>query len=194
MKGRSRDSSCKLQALDLIVENSLAMRSKVLVFSQYVETLRWIQPRIVGGSPLIFHGGLSENERVETLASFRGAGNTEVLLISLTAGSVGLNIQEADVVVLFDRWWNPAIEEQAVRRAHRFGRTRPVHAFKFIVRNTVEERIDEILTWKQGLFDTYVEGLSTRPDGAVDESHLRWILDMDPVSRTPLAHREESHE
>ena len=187
-------SSCKLQALELIVENPLAISSKVLVFSQYVETLRWIQPRISGGSPLIFHGGLSEDERLETLNSFRGAGDTEVLLVSLTAGSVGLNLQEADVVVLFDRWWNPAIEEQAVSRAHRFGRTRSVHVFKFIVRNTVEERIDEILIRKQGLFDTYVEGLSTGPDGALDESHLRWILDMNHISRAALVHREDSHE
>ena len=156
-------SSCKLQALDLIVENSLTMKRKVLVFSQYVETLRWLQPRLTGGKPLIFHGGLSEDERVEMLNSFQAGGDTDLLLMSLTAGSVGLNLQDADVVVLFDRWWNPAIEEQAVRRAHRFGRTRPVHVFKFIVRNTVEERIDEILTRKQGLFDTYVEGLSTRP-------------------------------
>ena len=179
-------SSSKLQALGLIVENSLTMKRKVLVFSQYVETLRWLQPRITGGNPLIFHGGLSEDERVEMLASFQGAGDTDVLLMSLSAGSVGLNLQDADVVVLFDRWWNPAIEEQAVRRAHRFGRTRPVHVFKFIVRNTVEERIDEILTRKQGLFDTYVEGLSTRPDETVDESHLRWILDMGRVSQALL--------
>ena len=187
-------SSCKLQALELIVENSLAINSKVLVFSQYVETLRWIQPRISGGSALIFHGGLSEDHRVEMLNSFRRVDDTDVLLMSLTAGSVGLNLQEADVVVLFDRWWNPAIEEQAVRRAHRFRRTRPVHVFKFIVKNTIEERINEILTQKQGLFDTYVEGLSTGPDGVVDESHLRWILDIDHLSRAPLEHREESHE
>ena len=184
-------SSCKLRALDLIVENSFAMKSKVLVFSQYVETLRWLQPRIACGTPVIFHGGLSEDQRVNMLDSFRGAGGTQVLLMSLTAGSVGLNLQEADVVVLFDRWWNPAIEEQAVRRAYRFGRTRPVHVFKFIVRNTVEERIQEILTRKQGLFDTYVERLSTRADGAIDESQLRWILDVDHINRASLAHREE---
>lgn len=187
-------SSCKLQALDLIVGNALAIGGKVLVFSQYVETLRWLQPRVAGGRPVIFHGGLSEDERVEVLASFRRAGDTDVLLMSLTAGSVGLNLQEADVVVLFDRWWNPAVEEQAVRRAFRFGRTRPVQIYKFIVRNTVEERIDDILTRKQGLFDTYVEGLATRPDEPVDESHLRWILDMDPVSRAPITPREESHQ
>ena len=187
-------SSCKLRALGLIVENSLAMKSKILVFSQYVETLRWLQPRVAGGNPLIFHGGLSEHEREDLLDSFRTAGETDVLLMSLTAGSVGLNLQEADVVVLYDRWWNPAIEEQAVRRAYRFGRTRPVHVFKFIVRNTVEERINQILTRKQGLFDTYVEGLSTGPDEAMVEYQLRWILDVDPVSRPSLAQREELHE
>ena len=187
-------SSCKLQALDLIVENSLAMGGKVLVFSQYVETLRWLQPRVAGGNPVIFHGGLSEDERAEVLDSFRRAGDRDVLLMSLTAGSVGLNLQEADVVVLFDRWWNPAVEEQAVRRAYRFGRTRPVHVFKFIVRRTVEERIDDILTRKQGLFNTYVEGLATHPDGPVDESDLRSILDMDRVGRAQTTPTEESHE
>ena len=116
---------------------------------------------------------------MEVLDSFRQAGDTDVLLISVTAGSVGLNLQEADVVVLYDRWWNPAIEEQAVRRAYRFGSTRPVQVFKLLVRNTVEERINEILTRKQNLFDTYIEGLSTGPSEAVSDSQIRWILDVE---------------
>ena len=181
-------SSCKLRALNLIVENSLAMKGKVLVFSQYVETLRWLQPRLIGGHPLIFHGGLSEEEREDMLASFRKAGDTNVLLMSLTAGSVGLNLQEADVVVLYDRWWNPAIEEQAIRRAYRFGRTRPVHVFKFIVQNTVEERINDILTRKRDLFATYVEGLSTNADRPLAASHLRWILEVDDINGPTLTH------
>ena len=185
-------TSSKLRILDLIVENSLAMKSKVLVFSQYVETLRWIQPKLPSATSHIYHGGLSEHERAAVLDSFRTSDDTDVLLMSLTAGSVGLNLQQADVVVLYDRWWNPAIEEQAVRRAHRFGRTRPVHVFKFIVRDTIEERIDEILTRKQGLFDRYIEGLATSSDEATVDHHLRWILDVEHIDPRSGSNQEET--
>lgn len=178
------DSSCKFDALALIVDKSLAMNRKILIFSQYVETLRWIRPRITDTSSLIFHGGLSEDERAEMLESFQQASGTNVLLMSLTAGSVGLNLQAADVVVLFDRWWNPAVEEQAVRRAYRLGRTQPVHVFKFVVRDTVEERINNILTTKRQLFDIYVEELSTGPDEPPAELDLHRILD---IEKTPTA-------
>ena len=74
------------------------------------------------------------------------------------AGGVGLNLQEASTVVLFDRWWNPAIESQAVARAHRMGRTEPVHAIKFITTNTIEEKIVELLHHKKEMFDLIIEG------------------------------------
>ena len=78
--------------------------------------------------------------------------------MSLQAGSVGLNLQEASTVILFDRWWNPAVENQAIARAHRMGRTEPVHAIKFITQNTIEERINQLLQEKSDIFDDVIEG------------------------------------
>ena len=79
-------------------------------------------------------------------------------IISLGAGAVGLNLQEASTVVLFDRNWNPAIEKQAIARAHRMGRKEPVHAIKFIVRDSIEERINDLLIEKNELFEDIIEG------------------------------------
>jgi SNF2 family DNA or RNA helicase len=81
-----------------------------------------------------------------------------LLLMSLKAGGVGLNLPEATTVILFDRWWNPALEEQAIARADRFGRKNILHIFKFIVTNSIEERIDELLKEKESLFEDIVEG------------------------------------
>ena len=78
--------------------------------------------------------------------------------MSLQAGAVGLNLQEASTVVLFDRWWTPAVENQAIARAHRMGRTEPVHAIKFLINDSIEERIHELLIEKEDLFEDIVEG------------------------------------
>ena len=76
-----------------------------------------------------------------------------ILLMSLMAGGVGLNIQEASTVIMFDRWWNPAVESQAIARAHRMGREGSVHAIKFVAAGTIEERILEIEAIKQYKID-----------------------------------------
>ena len=80
-----------------------------------------------------------------------------VLLMSLKAGGIGLNLQEASSIVLFDRWWNPAMEEQAINRAHRFGRKNLLHVFRFMVVDSIEERIINILEDKKVIFEQYVD-------------------------------------
>jgi SNF2 family DNA or RNA helicase len=92
------------------------------------------------------------------LNNFKNYPGSAVLLMSLQAGSVGLNLQEASTVILFDRWWNPAVENQAIARAHRMGRAEPVHAIKFITQNTIEERINQLLQEKSDIFDDVIEG------------------------------------
>jgi SNF2 family DNA or RNA helicase len=84
-----------------------------------------------------------------------------VLYVSLRAGGVGLNLQAGSTVVMFDRWWNPAVEEQAIQRAHRFGRDRPLYVIKFQVVNSIEERIAEVLRDKRVTIDEYTEGQTT---------------------------------
>ena len=149
--------SAKLDALLNMLEAQIAAEDKIIVFSQYVDTLKWLAFRIKDIPHEIFHGGLDQPEREKTLDRFRQKPGPCCLLMSLRAGGVGLNIQEASTVVLFDRWWNPAVENQAVQRAHRFGRERPLHVIRFIVLETIEERISSIIGKKQKLFESYIE-------------------------------------
>ena len=121
---RESGQSAKLNVLLDILEIQTATDDKIIIFSQYVETLKWLASRIKNVPHEIFHGGLSQLEREKILNQFRQEPGPRCLLISLRAGGVGLNIQEASTVVLFDRWWNPAVESQAIQRAHRFGRER----------------------------------------------------------------------
>mgnify|MGYP001161007936 FL=1 len=150
--------SVKLSRLKDIAEELESKGEKMLVFSQYVKTLETINESLNGDNIFLFHGGLDKNQKDNILKNFKETNGHAVLLISLHAGSVGLNLQEASTVVLFDRWWNPAVENQAIARAHRMGRTEPVHAIKFITSNTIEEKIDELLQDKSDLFEDVVEG------------------------------------
>jgi len=106
-----------------------------------------------------------------------------VLLVSLKAGGVGLNLPEASAVVLFDRWWNPATEDQAIQRAHRFGRTTPLHVVRFLVENSVEERIDEVLRQKREVFEEYVAGAASADVPPLSKDALWQILAMTPQDR-----------
>lgn len=171
----SQESS-KLEALKLIIDG-LTSDDKLLVFSQYVETLQWLANKIGNLIPCeIFHGGLSQVDRDEVLSRFRKSSNPQVLLISLRAGAVGLNLQEATSVVLFDRWWNPALEAQAINRAHRFGREKILQVFRFLVEDSIEERIAEVLSHKTSLFETYVDAAENAEVFRLTRTNLLKIL------------------
>ena len=157
------DESCKVDALQVLLETAVAEGIKVLLFSQYVETLNWLAQTLAVIPTALYSGEQSPAERDRVLTTFESGSGSLVLLMSLRAGGVGLNIPSADLVVLFDRWWNPAVEEQAVNRAHRLGRTTPLHVVRFLVRDSIEERIDAILSAKQQLFEEYVESVDV-PD------------------------------
>lgn len=149
--------SAKLDVLQDYLDVQEAVDDKVIVFSQYVETLRWLAANQSALPCEIYEGGLTQSERDAVLDRFRKQPGPRMLLISLRAGGVGLNLQEASTVILFDRWWNPALESQAIQRAHRFGRDRPLHVIRFLVSDSIEDRIDTVLKEKQALFDKYVE-------------------------------------
>ena len=148
--------SAKLDALQVLLDSVTQENEKILIFSQYVETLKWISERINLRHD-IFDGSLSPSQRDSIIANFRQQPEPRALLMSFKAGSVGLNLQEASTVVLFDRWWNPATENQAIHRAHRFGKRRPLQVIRFLVVDSIEERTDEILDEKQTLFNEYIE-------------------------------------
>jgi SNF2 family DNA or RNA helicase len=106
---------------------------------------------------LFFHGGTPQGQRVAIVDRFQKAdGSAPILIVSLKAGGVGLNLTAATHVFHFDRWWNPAVENQATDRAHRIGQVRTVHVHKFVVRGTLEERIDEMIEQKTELAENII--------------------------------------
>ena len=185
--------SCKLDALQVLLESAAAAGGKVLVFSQYVETLKWLLRAIESIPTAIYSGEQSSTERDEALTAFEQTDGSRALLMSLRAGGVGLNIPSADLVVLFDRWWNPAVEAQAVNRAHRLGRSTLLHVVRFLVRDSIEERIDDILAAKQQLFDDYVEAIDAPDIPALSRNDLIRALGVShyDTDADTLRHREQ---
>lgn len=170
--------SVKFEALSLLLEELIESDDKVIVFSQYVETLKFISKKLMNFPHDLYIGEQSVQEREAILSNFKSQPGPRVLLISLRAGGVGLNIQEASMVILFDRWWNPSIESQAIQRAHRFGRTRPLHVIRFLIMDTIEERIQEVLLNKQLDFENYIENAENAAIHPFTREELRKILEL----------------
>ncbi|MHB1034367.1 MAG: DEAD/DEAH box helicase [Pirellulales bacterium] len=145
--------SAKLERLTADLEEVAASGRKAIVFSQWVETLTELARRLDRFGPLEFHGKIPSAKRDGVLREFREDPRRHVLLTSYGAGGVGLNLQFASYVFLFDRWWNPAVEDQAINRVHRIGSAGPVTVSRFLSLGTIEERIDQILREKRELFD-----------------------------------------
>jgi len=151
LPGRSE----KLDLLDELVGTVLAEDGAVLLFTQYVAMARLLEQHLTAaGVPHQFlHGGMPVRQREAMVERFQ-AGDVPVFLLSLKAGGTGLNLTRADHVVHVDRWWNPAVEEQATDRAYRIGQTRPVQVHRFITEGTIEEKIAELLQRKRALADS----------------------------------------
>jgi hypothetical protein len=106
-----------------------------------------------------------------------------VLVISLQAGGQGLNLQRASYVFHFDRWWNPAVERQAEDRVHRLGQTQPVHVYRYVMVDTIEERMDELLKRKTHLFERIVDETSLDLSRLLDQRDLFELVGLDPPGR-----------
>jgi SNF2-related domain/Helicase conserved C-terminal domain len=144
-------TSAKLEALVDLLEPLIEQGNKVLVFSQFVEMLRLIEERITNlGCPLFKLTGKTEN-RGNLIMDFRRDPGPGVFLISLKAGGSGLNLEVASYVILFDPWWNPAVENQAIDRTHRIGQTKTVFAYRLLVRDTIEDKIRQLQIRKSNL-------------------------------------------
>ncbi|MFF7853000.1 SNF2-related protein [Streptomyces sp. NPDC007904] len=146
--------SGKLALLDELLDTLLAEDGSALVFTQYVGMARLITAHLTGRAvPVdLLHGGTPVPERERMVDRFQ-SGATPVLVLSLKAAGTGLNLTRAGHVVHFDRWWNPAVEEQATDRAYRIGQTQPVQVHRLITEGTVEDRIAEMLESKRALAD-----------------------------------------
>ncbi|MET7274533.1 SNF2-related protein [Streptomyces flaveolus] len=151
--------SGKLALLDELLDTVLAEDGSVLVFTQYVGMARLITSHLSAHAvPVeLLHGGTPVPERERMVDRFQ-SGATPVLVLSLKAAGTGLNLTRAGHVVHFDRWWNPAVEEQATDRAYRIGQTQPVQVHRLITEGTVEDRIAEMLESKRALADAVLGG------------------------------------
>ncbi len=151
--------SGKFDRLREICETIYAKRERVLVFTQFkemTEPLREFLAGIFQRDGLVLHGSVPVGKRRRIVESFQGGGYVPFMVLSLKAGGVGLNLTAASHVIHFDRWWNPAVENQATDRAFRIGQKKNVMVHKFVTRGTVEEKIDRMLTEKAALSDRIV--------------------------------------
>jgi SNF2 family DNA or RNA helicase len=157
--GGTSDSAKRERLLDML-ESLIQERRKVLVFSQFVQMLRLIETDVTarGWS----HEWLSGEtvDRDGAVTRFQ-EGSAQIFLISLKAGGVGLTLTAADTVILYDPWWNPAVERQAMDRAHRIGQSKAVFVYRLVAEGTVEEAILGLQARKQALADALFEGRTT---------------------------------
>jgi SNF2 family DNA or RNA helicase len=166
--------SAKLEALLGMLPEMLEEGRSILLFSQFTSMLDLIKPELDKLQiPFVEIRG-DTKDRKTPVARFQG-GEVKLFLISLKAGGTGLNLTAADTVIHYDPWWNPAVEAQATDRAHRIGQDKPVFVYKFIARNTVEERILELQTRKRALAAALLE---ERPDAtaALEASDLDFLF------------------
>jgi len=151
--------SGKVIRLEEILEEILAEGDRVLCFTQFTEFAEMLVPHLAarfGQDVLYLHGGTPKQRRDEMVERFQSGEGPPIFLLSLKAGGTGLNLTAANHVVHLDRWWNPAVENQATDRAFRIGQKRKVQVRKFICTGTLEERIDDMIEEKKALADLVV--------------------------------------
>ncbi|MGH7911170.1 MAG: DEAD/DEAH box helicase, partial [Candidatus Dormibacteraceae bacterium] len=149
--------SGKLEALLGLLDVILAEGDSTLVFTQYVQMARLLERHLAesGVGTLFLHGGVAPQKRDRMVEQFQ-SGAAPVFLLSLKAGGVGLNLTRATQVVHYDRWWNPAVEDQATDRAYRIGQDRPVQVRRLVTEGTIEDRIATLMTAKRELAEAVV--------------------------------------
>ncbi len=155
-----KGESSKLTVVKEIVKDASESGKKILLFSQFTSVLKKIEEDFKKEdiSYLYLDGGTSAKERVERVKKFNEDSNIKVFLISLKAGGVGLNLTSASVVIHFDPWWNPAVEDQATDRAHRFGQENKVEVIKLVAKDTIEEKIVLMQEDKRELIQSLMDG------------------------------------
>ena len=149
--------SAKLEQMQADLAEVVESDRKAIVFSQWVAPLETLAEKLAHFGVVQFHGKIPTAKRPGILDRFKNDPNLHVILMSYGTGSVGLNLLFTNYVFLFDRWWNPAVEDQAINRAHRIGQKEPVIVTRFTTQNTIENRIAEVLDRKRQLFNEVLE-------------------------------------
>jgi non-specific serine/threonine protein kinase len=174
------DRSGKLNRLEELLEVILAEDDKTLIFTQYAQMGFLLQDHLskkFSQEVLFLHGSLSKKKRMNLIDSFQKPDGPKIFILSLKAGGFGLNLTEANQVIHYDQWWNPAVEDQATDRAHRIGQKKNVQVRKFICKGTLEEKIASLLARKKDLADSIVgSARNTITEMSVDD--LRDLLQL----------------
>ena len=151
VQSEHRGESAKFNALMEQLEPLMAEGHKVLVFSQFVGLLELLKPQLKARHwPLFMLTGATE-DRAELVEAFQSAEGSAIFLLSLKAGGFGLNLTAASYVILFDPWWNPAVENQAIDRTHRIGQNRTVIAYRLLIKESIEEKVRQLQKQKKSL-------------------------------------------
>jgi SNF2 family DNA or RNA helicase len=171
-------ASSKLDRLEADLEEVAASGKKAIIFSQWVKTLERLREKLARFMPLEYHGKVPSRKRDGVIEQFRQDPRHQVMLMSYGAGSVGLNLQFCEYVFLFDRWWNPAVEDQAINRAHRIGVAGPVTVTRMLCLGTIEERIQQVLIEKRRLFDAILDRTSDPEPSRLSQQDIFGLFDL----------------
>jgi SNF2 family DNA or RNA helicase len=174
-------TSSKLERLEADLEEVAASGKKAIVFSQWVKCLDILKHQLRRFGPLEYHGQIPSKQRDGVLKQFKEDKSKHLILMSYGAGSVGLNLQFCEYVFLFDRWWNPAVEDQAINRAHRIGAAGPVTVTRMLALATIEERINQVLDHKRQLFDQIIGQNSAPTSLGLSQTEIFGLFNL----RTP---------
>ncbi len=173
--------SGKLTRLEEIVDSVFTARERVLIFTHFAEWGQRLATHLteVTGVPIsCYHGGLARGARDRMIEEFQALEGPGALVLSLKAGGTGLNLTGANHVVLYDRWWNPAVEDQARDRAWRIGQTKTVISHRLVCPGTVDERVEEVVAGKRHIADLVLPSSSSMAD--LDPEQLRAALGLRP--------------
>jgi superfamily II DNA or RNA helicase len=191
--------SGKLARLDEIVDAVFASGEKVLVFTHFAEWGKRLAEHLtarMGVTVACYHGGLARGARDRLVAEFQASEGAGALVLSLKAGGTGLNLTAASHVVLYDRWWNPAVEDQARDRAWRIGQTRTVVSHRLVCPGTVDERVEEVVAGKRHIADVVLPKSSSLADLNVDQLRVALGIRSEAVlveeSANPTGDEEEA--
>ncbi len=176
--------SGKLARLEEIVESVFAAGEKILVFTHFAEWGKRLADHLteVTNVPVsCYHGGLARGARDRMVEEFQAKPGAGALVLSLKAGGTGLNLTAASHVVLYDRWWNPAVEDQARDRAWRIGQTRTVVSHRLVCPGTVDERVEEVVAGKRHIADLVLPKSSSLSDLSADQLRVALGLNTDTL-------------
>jgi SNF2 family DNA or RNA helicase len=168
--------SAKFDQLFEIIDECLSSGKRMLIFSQFTQMLSLIGRELgYSGIPYFYlDGSIPSSERIDLCDRFN-EGEHDIFLISLKAGGTGLNLTGADTVILYDLWWNPAVEQQAADRAHRIGQTKVVQIIRLLTEGTVEEKMYELQQKKKDLIDEIIQP-GQQSISSMTEQEIRDIL------------------